>query len=102
MRLKTLLTAAGLALLLSGTATAADKAAAEQAIAEAKSALETASAADGAWRDTGKMIKAAEEAVAAGDFDKALKTAEQAKFQGIMGTQQANEQANVGNPDYLY
>jgi hypothetical protein len=104
MRLKTLMTAAGLtaALAFSGSLLAADKAAAEKAIADAKSTISTAASAGGEWRDSGKMVKAAEKAMAEGDFATAVKMAEKARLQGILGAQQANEQASVGNPDYLY
>ena len=104
MRFKTITTAAGLsvALAFSSNLLAADQAAAQQAIADAKSAISTAASAGGEWRDSGKMLKAAEKAMGEGDFATAVKMAEKARLQGIMGAQQANEQASIGNPDYLY
>jgi hypothetical protein len=104
MRFNTIMTAAGLtvALAFSGSVLAADKAAAEKAIADAKTAISTAASANGEWRDSGKMVKAAEKAMAEGDFATAVKMAEKARMQGVLGVQQANEQASVGNPGYLY
>ncbi len=92
---------AAAALMASASAFAADKAAAEKAIAEAKEATKAAGAAHGEWRDTGKIIKKAEAAAEAGDFDKAVKLAGTAKFQSEMGLAQAEAQAGVGNPGYL-
>ena len=83
----------------SGSATAASY---DTALAAAKAEQKKA-AADGAeWRDTGKMIKQAEEAAAAGDYDKAQSLADKAAAQGRIAQEQAKGQVNVGNPDYLY
>ena len=71
---------------------------AEQAIAAAKAAI----AAGNEWRDTGKIIKAAEKALKAGDAAKAKKLAETAEFQGKTAVAQAGENAGAGNPNYLY
>ena len=101
MKNKLLLIASGL-VLSAAAAFAADKADYEKALAAAKDAIATAAAAKGEWRDTGKILSAAEEAAKAGDYDKAVTLTEEARMQGILGAQQANEQANVGNPDYLY
>ena len=101
MNTKVILSAVSL-LLASGIACAADQAAFDKAMAEAKEAVQVAAAAKGEWRDTGKMLKEAEKAAAAGDYAKAVKLAEAAKMEGILGAQQANGQANVGNPGYLY
>lgn len=46
------------------------------------------------WRDTGKVIKKAKEAAAAGDAAKAIKLANQAKLQSEAAIQQAKDQAN--------
>jgi hypothetical protein len=75
---------------------------AEQAIANAKAAEKAAAAAGNEWRDTGKMIKSAEAALAAGDSAKAEKLAAAAEFQGHAAEAQAKENQNAGNPDYLY
>lgn len=55
--------------------------AAEQAIAEAKALNAEAKAMGAEWRDTDKLIKQAEEALAAGDTGKAIELANQAKRQ---------------------
>ena len=75
---------------------------AEQAIANAKAAEKAAAAAGNEWRDTGKMIKSAEKALAAGDSAKAEKLAAAAEFQGHAAEEQAKENQNAGNPGYLY
>ncbi len=62
-------------------------------------ALKTASSVGGEWRDTGKMMKQAKAAAEAGDFAKAEKLIEAAKFQAEMGYQQAMAQKNAG-PHY--
>lgn len=56
-------------------------AAAQQAIADAKSALEEAKAIGAEWRDTEELIKQAEEALAAEDTAKAIELANQARRQ---------------------
>ena len=89
-------------LTLGSTAIAADKGSAEAAIAAAKAAQKAASAVGGEWRDTGKMIKKAEEAAAAGNYADAEKLANKAKSQGELGKAQAMSQKGVGNPGYLY
>lgn len=55
--------------------------AAKDAIAAAKKANKDAKAVGYAWRDTDKMIKKAEKALADGDYDKAIKLANKAKRQ---------------------
>jgi nucleoid-associated protein YgaU len=80
------LTAAVLSLgLMAGCATTGDDAtsAAEQAIADAKAANADAKALGNEWRDTGKMIKEAEKALADGDAEKATALADQAKKQAL-------------------
>lgn len=76
--------------------------AAEKAIASAKAAQKAAAAKKNEWRDNGKIIKAAESALKAGDYAKAGKLAAKAEFQGHMGVQQAEANQNAGNPNYLY
>lgn len=68
------------------------------AMAEQKKAAEVG----GEWRDTGKVIKQAESAAAAGDFAKAKQLADQAADESRLGREQAASQVNVGNPSYLY
>ena len=87
---------------LAGTAIAADKSSAGAAIAAAKAAQKAAGAVGGEWRDTGKMIKKAEEAAAAGNYGEAEKLAKKAEAQGKLGKEQAMSQKDVGNAGYLY
>ena len=74
----------------------------ETALAAAKAEQKKAAADDAEWRDTGKMIKQAEEAAASGDYDKAQDLADKAAAQGRIAQEQAKGQVNAGNPDYLY
>lgn len=78
--------AAGCASTEDGPATedsdkSSEQVAAEQAIADAKAANKEATAVGFEWRDTGKIIASAEEALAAGDYAKAKSLADQAKAQ---------------------
>lgn len=83
-------------------ATTGDQGAYESALATAKAEQKKAASAGGEWRDTGKIIKSAEEAAAAGDYAKAKSLADKAADQGRLGQQQAASQVNAGNPSYLY
>jgi hypothetical protein len=78
-----------------------DEAAAGKVIAEADEATKAASAAHGAWRDTGNIVKKAEALAEAGEFAKAVKFADTAKFRAETGLAQAKSQAGTGNPGYL-
>jgi hypothetical protein len=99
---KTLVAAALGAMFATGPVLAADKASAEAAIAAAAAAQKEAAAVGGEWRDTAKMMKKAQEEVAAGNFGSAEKLAKQAKDQYELGKAQAISQRGVGNPGYLY
>lgn len=95
-----LFAAAALSLgLLAGCATTGDDAtsAAEQAIAEAKAANAEVAALGYEWRDTAKIIKQAEQALADGDADKALALANQALAQA----NDAKAQAAAENQKFL-
>lgn len=83
------------------TAVTGSAAAYEAALSAAKAEQKKAAAVGGEWRDTGKVLKKAEEAAAAGDYAKATNLADRARFESEMGQQQAAEQVNVGNPGYL-
>lgn len=87
--------------LLTGCATTGDEdngmLAAEQAIAEAKAASAVAKAADNEWRDTGKLIEAAEKALADGNSDEALRLANEATAQA----RAAKAQADAENAKFL-
>ena len=71
---------------------------AEKAIAAAKDAQKQAASVGGEWRDTGKMIKKAEELLKAGKTEEAAKMAEAAEAQAMLGYIQATSQ----NSDNLH
>lgn len=71
---------------------ASSSSSAEQAIADAKSANAEAQSMGVAWRDTGKMIKAAEEALSAGDEAKATELADEARRQAENAIAQARSE----------
>jgi nucleoid-associated protein YgaU len=71
--------------------------AAEQAIADAKAATAEAKALNYEWRDTGDIIKQAEEKYAAGDYQAATDLANKAKKQ----SEDAIAQANAENRKFL-
>ena len=100
MTIQKLFVAAAAALLLSGASFAASQADADAAISAAKAANKGTKGAE--WRDTGKMIKAAEAAAAEGKFDAAVSEAKDAEFQAKIAQQQAKGATNAGNPSYLY
>jgi nucleoid-associated protein YgaU len=65
---------------------------AEQAIANAKSTNAKAKKMGAEWRDTGKIIKSAEAAMAAGDEEKAKQLAGKAQRQAEFAMQQAKDE----------
>jgi hypothetical protein len=74
----------------------------QKAIDEAKAAYEKADSVQGAWIDTPKLIKKAEEAAAEGDDAEALKFAAAAKKEADAGYAQAvHEKENWAPPPYL-
>jgi len=83
-------------------AKSADQVAYEKAVAEAGAEKKKAAAVGGEWRDIGDFLKKADEEAKKGDYKAATALAEKAKFQAMAGQKQAKEQANVGNPSYLY
>ncbi len=68
----------------------------QQAMSEAKKALNDAHKANNVWRDSGKMLKKADEAAKTGDFETATKLALKAKRQGELAVLQAESQKNAG------
>ena len=79
------------------SAAGGDAAAAKSAIAAAEAALKKARSVEGEWRDAKKkMVKKAKAAASKGEFDKAIKLANKAKFEGEMGYKQAMEEKNAG------
>jgi len=96
--MKKLVLFGALIFVLSGCAsTGDDQAAMAPASAEsakamidaAKSAQKKAAKVGGEWRDVGKFIKKAEEALSKKDYATAVKMAKKAKSQGEMGENQA-------------
>jgi len=71
---------------------ASSSSAAEQAISDAKALTAEAKAANYEWRDTGKIIKKAEKALAAGDEEGALKLANQALAQSRTAISQSEHE----------
>ena len=106
--MKKLIVAFGMALLIAGcNATTPEKPASlqeqyEMALADTQAAVEKAAAVGGEWRDIRwkkskkKYLPSAQQAAAAGDYEKALKLLEIAKFQAEAGYKQAMEQKNAG------
>ena len=90
------------AAMLCGSVHAVNQADYDKAVAAAQAEVKMAAEAGNEWRDSGKLLKKAAEAAKAGDYDKAVKLAQKAEHQGKMAQQQAIEQANAGNPTYLY
>ena len=86
------------ALMLSGSVFAASQADFDKAYSTAVAALKKAASMKNEWRDSGKILKKAQQAAKAGNLDKAISLAKAAEFQG----RTAQAQANAGNPDYLY
>jgi hypothetical protein len=93
--------AVGAAAVAGTPADSGQKAALDKAIADAQTARKKASSVGGEWRDTGKMVKQAEEAGAAGDYAKGLKLASEAQKQGELGYEQAMKEKGAGFPDYM-
>jgi cell division protein FtsL len=73
---------------------------AKQAIDEAEKSLKKASSVDGEWRDSGKILKAAGDALKSGDYAKAIKLANKANRQGKLGYEQAVAQKELKMPPY--
>lgn len=73
-----------------------DAAAATAAIEAAEASLAKARSVGGEWRDAKKvMIKKAKAAAHKADYETAIKLANQAKFQGDMGYEQAMDQKDI-------
>lgn len=99
-KLSMLLAAAMLA--MSSSAFAASKADAAKAIAEANAANDAAKKLGFEWRDVRwkkakkPLLKQAEDAMKKGDYNKAVKLANEAKKHGELAQQQAKAEANAG------
>jgi hypothetical protein len=92
--MKTTLLAATFAIFSSGYLATANAADAAAAISAAKDAQKQASSVGGEWRDTGKMIKKAEQLLKEGKTEEAAKLAQQAEAQGMLGYMQATSQTS--------
>lgn len=90
--MKTTLLAATFTIFSSGYLSTANAADAVAAIAAAKDAQKQAGSVGGEWRDTGKMIKKAEQLLKEGKTEEAAKLAEKAEAQGMLGYMQATSQ----------
>ena len=69
---------------------------ADAAIAAAKAATKASDAAGASWRDTGKMIKKAEELAKDGKADEAIKLAKKAEMQSKAAMEQDAGQKDAG------
>lgn len=82
--------------LVAGCASTPDEGAtqetAEQAIADAKATNAQAKGMNAEWRDTANIIASAEEALASGDYDKAVELANKAQRQAENAMQQAKDE----------
>ena len=67
---------------------------AEKAIAAAKDARMQAQSVGGEWRDTGKILARAEALLKEGKYDEAVKMAESAEAQAMLGYIQATSQTS--------
>jgi len=95
---KIALLAAAATLMLGACATAptATMDDAKAAIDTAKQETAKAKKVNYEWRDTGKIIKKAEEAMKKEDYASAVKLANKAKTQSMLAQQQYEEQKNAG------
>ncbi len=99
MKAKIILTSAIAALALNLGAAQADEwdhLAIVDKIDSAKAELKKAKALGFEWRDTGKLLKKAEKASKAGDYDKAQKLIAKARKQAQLAVIQAADQHNAG------
>ena len=90
--------AAAATLMLGACATAPSvtKDDAQMAIETAKMEADKAAQLNYEWRDTGKIIKEAEEAMKKEDYATAVKLANKARNQGVLAQQQYEDQKNAG------
>ena len=95
---KIVMLAAAATLMLGACATAPSMTKEDASVAIEMAKQETAKAkkVNYEWRDTGKIIKKAEEAMKKEDYATAVKLANKAKTQSMMALQQYEEQRNAG------
>jgi hypothetical protein len=70
------------------------------AIAAAKAAMEKTDSVGYLWRDTGAILKAAEDANAKGDADNAMALANKARMQAVDGYEQYERYYNDAGPRF--
>jgi hypothetical protein len=88
--------------LVSSTAFAASDQQVKKAIADAKAEFKQAIAVQGGWTSTEKLLKNAEQSLAKGDKDTALKLAKQAKHEAKLSIDQAKtQQKKWSEPAYI-
>ena len=88
--------------MASGGALAADQADFDKAYEAAVAAQQKAASVSGEWRDTAKMLEQAQKMAGEGDFEGAVKLAQQAEHQGQRGYEQMTTQAGkVGLDPFL-
>jgi hypothetical protein len=85
---------AAVLLALSALAAAADNAGFEAAYNAAEAARKKAAEVEYEWNTTAPLLQKAQDAAAAGDFDKAIKLADEAKKQGDLAYAQSQNEAN--------
>ena len=95
---KIVMLAAAATLMLGACATAPSMTKQDASVAIEMAKQETAKAkkVNYEWRDTGKIIKKAEEAMKKEDYATAVKLANKAKTQSMLALQQYEEQKNAG------
>jgi rhodanese-related sulfurtransferase len=74
---------------------------AQAMIAAAEQARKKAASVDSEWRDTGKFIKQAQDALKAGELDDAMRLAKVAEDQGNLGYEQGFSQRELKLPSYF-
>ena len=88
--------------MASGGALAADQADFDKAYEAAVAAQQKAASVSGEWRDTAKMLEQVQKMAGEGDFEGAVKLAQQAEHQGQRGYEQMTTQAGkVGLDPFL-
>ncbi|MGM0412085.1 MAG: SoxXA-binding protein [Pseudomonadota bacterium] len=92
----TLASALTLAACSSGGGTSAEADEVRQAIAAAEEEKNEAAEMGFEWRDTGKFIDQAQDAMEEGKYDKAMELARKAESQGEQAQKQARAQADAG------
>ncbi|MEL6710200.1 MAG: hypothetical protein AAF669_04520 [Pseudomonadota bacterium] len=71
-------------------------------LAEARQAYQQALQRKNTWRDTKKLLRAAEKAASNGNYAQAHQLAAKARQQGLNAVRQYDDQIGIGNPGYLY